>query len=222
MQTFEIATPPLFNFSESLWFLNRNLDDCMHYVTDAFVRKLIPVNSKPVLFEVSENKGALQIKILKGIVSDSSAIVTYLNEWLDMDRDIKPFYTLLKKDVDLADFAKIYKGFHMVGIPYLFETLCWCVIGQQINLNFAYKIKRRLVEAYGENVVYDGKSYFLFPEPETIKKIKIAELKELQLTTRKAEYIIGIAEKMSSGRLGKKKLQANISEAEMLQELLQV
>lgn len=194
----------------------------MHYVTDSFVRKLIPVNGRPVLFEVSEDKGSLRVKLLSGSVDDVPVVSNYIYEWFDMDRNIKPFYTLLKKDPDFAILAKNYKGFHMVGIPYLFEALCWCVIGQQINLNFAYKIKRRLVETYGRSVEYDGRSYFMFPEPGHLRYLHIDQLKQLQLTTRKAEYIKEIAEQISSGEISKEKLLDRGNETEMLQALMRI
>lgn len=39
-----------------------------------------------------------------------------------------------------------YKGVRFIGIPDIFEAICWAIIGQHINLKFAYTLKRRLVE----------------------------------------------------------------------------
>ena len=81
----------------------------------------------------------------------------------------------------------------------MFETICWAIIGQQINLKFAYTLKKRLVEGYGEKMEYDNEEYFLFPTPKVISKLEVEDLKPLQFTTRKAEYIIGIAKLFNEG-----------------------
>src|SRR3954469_22606597 len=131
MQQFRIPKPPDYSFNETLWFLDRNLDDCMHQVTDNRVMRLFPGNNKPVLVRISEEGDALLVDVLKGTVVNADSLLQFITQWFDLDRNILPFYKLLKKDPDLAVLAKKFKGFRMVGIPDLFECLCWCVMGQQ-------------------------------------------------------------------------------------------
>lgn len=214
-----IPNPELFSFKESLWFLDRNLDDCMHRVLGDYVRKLIVVEGNPVLIQISGTDQAIKIQILFGTTSKAQLITEYVIEWLDLDRNIKPFYTLLKKDRDLSPMVKTFYGFHMVGIPDLFEALCWCVMCQQINLDFAYRIKRRFVEEYGHSVIYNNEKYYLFPEPSVIRELSVNELKALQLTGRKSEYILGIAQMMHEGLLSKQILHDLENETQMLQKL---
>lgn len=214
-----IPSPDPFNFNESLWFLDRNLDDCMHRVSGDYVRKLIVVESEPILIQVSGNNQAVKIEILYGNVAKTQLVSDYVTEWLDLDRNIKPFYVLIKKDKELVPLIKAYAGFRMVGIPDLFEALCWCVMGQQINLDFAYRIKRRFVEQYGLSVTYDHEQYYLFPEEEVIKEVSIDELRSFQLTVRKSEYILGIARLMHEGLLSKQLLLDLENEEQMLQKL---
>ena len=49
-------------------------------------------------------------------------------------------------------------------MPSPFECLVWAILGQQITLAFAYKMKRALVERYGESLDHAGRTYWLFPE----------------------------------------------------------
>jgi DNA-3-methyladenine glycosylase II len=72
--------------------------------------------------------------------------------WFDLERNMDPFYSLLRHDVRLFYMADAFAGLRIVGIPNLFEALCWSITGQQINLTFAYKLKRRLVETYGTHL----------------------------------------------------------------------
>ena len=49
-----------------------------------------------------------------------------------------------------------------------FETLVWAVLGQQISLHVAFRLKAALVRGYGLSAVVDGETYHAFPEPATL------------------------------------------------------
>lgn len=222
LQTIKIPIPKDFSFKECLWFLDRALDDCMHVVENGSVRKLIEGDDKPLLLQISEDASFLIIEILTGKVKNENLVTDYVREWFDLNRNIKPFYKLLKSDADLAFLAEQYKGFHIVGIPDLFEALCWAILGQQINLQFAYKMKRRLVELYGRSITYEDKKYHLFPEPKIIQGLTVEELRGLQLTSRKAEYIIGIAKLFTSENLSKEGLLSLHNDEKIIEELIKI
>jgi DNA-3-methyladenine glycosylase II len=88
----------------------------------------------------------------------------------------------------------------------LFEALCWAIIGQHINLTFAYTLKKRFVESFGKTLCFENRHYYLFPTPQVISRQTVAGLKRLQLTGKKAEYIIALAQKISRGELTKIRL----------------
>jgi DNA-3-methyladenine glycosylase II len=217
-----IRKPDNFSFSETLWFLDRELDDVMHKVRDGAVYRLFEDDGRPVLIKISENGDFLEIEPVNSKTFDEKKMSVFINEWFDLSRDIRPFYHLLLKDKELAPLAKKYRGFRIVGIPDLFETLCWCVIGQQINLAFAYQVKRRLVETFGQSITHNREKWYLFPKPSVLREKKVEELRALKLTTRKAEYIRGIAEIFDEGLLSKEKLSALDDEELMISELIKI
>jgi DNA-3-methyladenine glycosylase II len=118
-----------------------------------------------------------------------------------MDRSIQPFYDLLNQDARLAYMTDAFGGLRLVGICDLFEAICWCIIGQQINLSFAYKLKRRLVEEYGECIEFDNHAYHIFPSAEVLANADIVGMRAMQFSEKKAEYIIGIANAFISGAI---------------------
>lgn len=148
----------------------------------------------------------------------SSSAAAYVREWFDLERDLTPFYALSESDVMLREAAHRFYGLRLLGIPDLFEALCWGIIGQQINLAFAYTLKRRLVERYGRAVMCGGETYWLFPEPETIAGLTVEELEPLRMTVRKSEYLIDTAKAVAMGELTKERLLAadGLKEAERL------
>jgi len=211
MRTNSITIPldTTFNFTECLWFLNRNFDDCMHVVSATSVKKALLINQKPLLIEVSQKADSLLIEVLYGEYQeeDRIEILAFVTEWLDLDRDISPFYALINLDNRLAYMQDSFAGLRLVGIPDLFEALCWGIIGQQINLNFAYKLKRRLVEKFGTHIEFKNEVYHIFPSCEVLAEAEIEGLKEMQFSSKKAEYITGLAQIFKEGKLDKKILK---------------
>jgi DNA-3-methyladenine glycosylase II len=204
----QVAQP--FSFTECLHFLGRSAHECLHHATGSHVRKLLKVNEEYVLFELSsDGKGQLQVSFLNGTPSKPAAdgVKTYIADWFDLQTDISPFYDLALTDPVLQSLTEKYQGLRLIGIPDLFEALSWSVIGQQINLKFAYTLKARYVAHFGESYTYDGQQYYLHPKPEVIAKLEVEDFISLQFNRKKAEYLIEIAKQMTSGKLEKSQLQ---------------
>ncbi|GGB80496.1 DNA-3-methyladenine glycosylase family protein [Dyadobacter sediminis] len=208
-QTFLIPVPSLFSFDECLWFLDRNYDDCLHVIKGKVLYKAVKIGAEPVLFSIEAESSFLKVTVLAGEASreNKDFLIAYIAEWFDMNRNIQPFYDLLKTDGQLAYMTETYEGFRLIGIYNIFEAICWCIVGQQINLSFAYKVKRRLVERYGEKVNYENESYYIFPDPEVLLQADLQELKSMQFSERKALYVIGIAKAFHEGTLDKEAIR---------------
>lgn len=216
-----IPVPPDFSFRRCLWFLDRSLDDATHRVMPGSVRKLVRIADQDVLLEISGDDNGLKAEVLTGETADLSAVRSFVRSWFDLGHDLVPFYALLEKDPDLAPLLQ-FKGLRLLGIPDFFEAICWGIIGQQINLAFAYKLKRRMVELFGEYVIFEGEKYFRFPDPGIVQQIDPEVLRSLQFSGRKAEYLIGIARLFASGELSAAKLAALEDEGQMRSALMSV
>ncbi|MFJ7667221.1 DNA-3-methyladenine glycosylase family protein [Lysinibacillus sp. NPDC097195] len=220
----ELPTPLLFNFEECLLFLARSNQEVLHTIKDNHLYKLLKINQELILCKIGVR--AQQIQVEFPIHSPSRAAVeqvqTYIEEWFDLGRDLQPFYHMAQKDVVLQHPVEKYKGLRIIGIPDLFEALVWAIIGQQINLTFAYTLKKRFVEQFGESVSYDGDSYWVFPSCERIASLTIEDLRALQFTLRKSEYIIAIAREMASGALTKEQLLQIEDKAHIKKKLMSI
>ncbi|WJH35671.1 DNA-3-methyladenine glycosylase [Paenibacillus sp. CC-CFT747] len=165
-----------------------------------------------------QGQGALELTFGEGAPRPSwplSQAVSYIREWLDGDTDLRPFYRMAENDGLLGPLTRRYRGLRIIGAPDLFEALCWAVTGQQINLPFAYTLKRRLVESFGRSLEAGGWRHWLFPQPEELADVPAEALKALQFTGRKAEYLLEIARLMADGELSKEGLLAlGFTEAE--------
>jgi DNA-3-methyladenine glycosylase II len=205
------ALPIEFSMQQVLFYLTRSIHECLHRVQDDKVYKLLLIENKPILIEVqAADDHRLHIRFMNGIphLSQRIAIASYVWDWLDLETDLTLFYQMAERDPLLNQLVKTYYGLRIIGIPDLFEALCWAIMGQQINLAFAYSLKKRFVESFGTRLEWEGHTYWLFPTIQHIAILTVEDLTKLQLTGKKAEYILELAKLMISGDLSKEQLLA--------------
>lgn len=217
----EVVPPKEFNFQECLVFLGRSEEEIVHQIRDEYVYKLIKVDGEMLLFRVGAKGQSLLVEFPLGASSKSvrEKVAAYIWDWFDLDQNLTDFYQMASTDKILAKVVKKYEDLRIICIPDLFEALTWAILGQQINLTFAYTLKKRFVECYGESLTYDGHTFWLFPEAENVAALEIDDLRKLQFSTRKAEYILGVAKLLVSGELSKERLLQQHDYEKVHQEL---
>lgn len=206
-----VHTPKEFSFPLALEYLKRSPRELLHVFNGDVVVKALRVRDEVVVFSVcSERPDTLNVSFRTPPPDDDikQMVASYVREWFDLDTDLRPFYAMAEKDKLLRDLVGRFYGYRIVGQPDLFESLVWAVLGQQINLSFAYTLKQRFVHAFGERTAVADQKYFLFPSPGAVAVIKPEMLLPLQFSTQKSRYTIGIAEAFADGTLSKEKLQS--------------
>ncbi|AOH56284.1 DNA-3-methyladenine glycosylase [Peribacillus muralis] len=206
-----IQAPNEFRFTENLKYLSRSSNECLFNIIDQKIYRALAFENEKLLVEISAtNETELHVRIpgrsapIDKPVLD--AVSTYIRTWFDLDTNLLPFYELAKNDPLLQKPVHLFFGLRNMGIPDLFEAIAWGILGQQINLTYAYTLKRRLVEAFGERIEYEGKDYWLFPTPESIAGLTVEDLSVMRMTVKKCEYLIDVAQLMAKGELTKEKL----------------
>jgi len=219
-----IPQPANFSFSECVWYLDRGYDDCGHRVRNGSLLKALRLEGKDLLVEIKEGDGCLEVAILHGRADERTRelLVAYVREWLDMDCDLAPFYTLLGRDKRLAYMCGEYMGLRLVGIVDVFEALVWSITGQQINLPFAFMLKRRLVEKYGTSFIYNGETFYIFPDCEALAAASVEDLRLMQFSRSKAAYLVGLADAFAKGEQSREKLMALPDRESRLQALMKM
>ncbi|NOS56567.1 MAG: DNA-3-methyladenine glycosylase 2 [Cyclobacteriaceae bacterium] len=211
MESFHIPVFDEFSFKRSVEFLQRSPKELLHFVDDYHVSKVIEIGSKRIVFELTQKKSnQLQVRVVSGLPlqqSEKAQLILFIKEWFDLDADLRPFYALVKDDKLLGPLVKEYFGYRIIGQPDLFESLVWAVLGQQINLQFAYTLKQRFVEQFGEKHTVGDKVYYLFPTPKVVSTLSDEHLLPLQFSRQKSKYVVLIAQAFLSGSISKEKLK---------------
>ena len=202
-----LTGPKEFDFSKCLQFLARSPLEPCHVVENNTLYKVENFDCKPVLMKIRghcNNKIYIDFLTPRPKKSIRARVAKYVWHWFDLDTDLRLFYRMTAQDPVLNKVAKEMYGLRILTISDLFEALCWAIIGQQVNLTFAYTLKKRLVHSFGERFCFDKKRYYLFPTPQVISQQTVTGLKRLQFTGKKSEYLIELAKKMVAGDLSKK------------------
>jgi AraC family transcriptional regulator of adaptative response / DNA-3-methyladenine glycosylase II len=79
-----------------------------------------------------------------------------------------------------------------------FDGLVWAIVGQQINLAFAYTLRRRLIELVSEPL---GAGFYAPPSIAAVAALEPEDLLPLSFSRAKASYLVGAARSVIDGRL---------------------
>lgn len=109
-----------------------------------------------------------------------------------------PFERRVARNPRLAPLVDGRRGLRMPLVPDSFDCLTWAILGQQVSLPFACTLRRRVVERAGEPA---GDGLTAPPGPEAVAALAPEELTRLQLSRRKAEYLVSLAARVASGAL---------------------
>jgi DNA-3-methyladenine glycosylase II len=203
-----IDVPQDYNFELNLGFLTRSEKEILHVIDESHIYKAIRVNGSSILIRITPagRKFEISFPLKAPGIRERKLVVSYVREWFDVDNDLTQFYALASKDKLLKDSVKNNYGYRIIGLPDLFEALCWAVIGQQINLSFAYTLKQRFVENFGEHIDWKGRKYFLFPAPEIVSGLTDTQLLSLQFSRQKSNYVRLIGEAFRDNVISKESI----------------
>lgn len=135
-----------------------------------------------------------------------------------LDADLVGFYRVAKADPVLADLVSALYGLRPTLAPGGLEMLVGSIIAQQVNLTFAFTLRARLVRRYGTPVAIGADTVYAFPEARELAQLRVPELRAMQFSTRKAEYIRDVARAVTEGALDLDGL-GRVSNAEVIERL---
>lgn len=206
-----LPTPDPFDYAACLAYLKRSDKEVLHQVVEERIHKLIRIHGQDYLIQIhQEQAGELEIVCLNSSVPQDIEhhILSYVEEWLDLNTDIKAFYISVAAEPVFQPLIERLYGLRLIKVIDLFEAISWAIIGQQINLPFAYQIKQNLVLEYGESKDIYGHRYHLFPHPQAIVDASEDRMRELKCSRQKIKYLKIAAKAILEGEISKQSLLA--------------
>lgn len=96
------------------------------------------------------------------------------------------------------DLVAGHEGAHLPQTATVWESLMWAIVGQQVNLTFAYRLRRVLVELCGERAQNGLRRH---PTAESVARLDYDALTARQFSRSKARYVIDTARLIAAGEL---------------------
>ncbi|MGM0875946.1 MAG: DNA-3-methyladenine glycosylase family protein [Bacillota bacterium] len=118
---------------------------------------------------------------------------------------------------NIADIFQQHAGTPIVLEFDLYSCLMKCIIHQQLNLAFAHTLTERFVTNFG----YQVEDVWFYPKSETVAALEYDDLKALQFSGRKAEYVIDTSRLITGGKLNLTELDM-LSDDEIMKKLIKI
>jgi len=172
IHSFTLVPTPPYSLTLTAIRFARFKDEIVDRVRPNSYQRLLAADSQVVLATVTDGgtvtKPLLHVELQGSRKTDLDRpeFAAQLRHILCTDLDLKPFYRLGRKDDLLAPIVPSFRGLKLPASPTVFESLVMAVLSQQVNLTFAYSIKKELVETFGEKWSVNGETFYAFLRPE--------------------------------------------------------
>lgn len=203
----EIKARGPYSFEETLRYMKRQ-DDCLYTVKGDAVYKAEWFGGRKVLMKLTageKNSVCVEVLLNEGVAPEE--IREYCTEWLDLDYDLEAFYAFAREDARLGQVVEKRHGYRMVGKVDIVDAFLWAILGQQINMGFAYVLKRRIIEHHDHHIRHEGEKFHLLPSAAEIAAMGGEVLRGMQISGRKTEYIQSVMKSVDAGELSKSHLR---------------
>ncbi|MFE8701545.1 DNA-3-methyladenine glycosylase family protein [Cytobacillus sp. FJAT-54145] len=215
LETIKITGP--YNFDGVLDRISRDPLNVLN-LEERSIKIPIMIEGTPIVAKVTAigttNEPAFTVSGIDGDHKEQALNrVTHLLQWDTPLTEVNNFFN----NTDLKEIFEQHKGTPLILDFSPYRALLKAIVHQQLNLSFAYTLTKRFVTTYGFEV--DG--VYFYPSPEKVASLQVEELRELQFSNRKAEYMIGIAKAIVEGTLDLDSLH-NKSDDDIMEELIKL
>lgn len=197
---------PPYDFSLALSYLSRSSLEKVDVVDGGQLTTLSVSDQRVFLLRIYQ-EGSVEDPVLvieaegKEVERFTEEILSEVARRFQLDVSLSDFYANIKEDPVLLQLAHQHRGLKPVLASSIFESLAWAIIGQQINIRFAYQLKNSLIDLVGLKKTIKGKTYFAFPDSARVAALSYDALTSRKFSRRKAEYLVDAARAVESGLL---------------------
>ncbi len=210
-----VPISPPYDFPLTASFFARFETEIVDRYREGTYRRALWVHGRPLALRVRQRGRHLGVTLAgpRLTAADAEAVRRALRRMLGLGQDLAGFYGMARRDPVLSPTLPRLRGLRVACYASLFEALAIAILSQQITIRFANVLKGRLVQAYGAPVAAWGETLWVFPRPQDLAGAKVADLRGMQLSTRKAEYLVGLARTFADSAWSEAALDALDDEA---------
>lgn len=201
----DVPARPPFDLDMALRYLRLSPSTIAERVEIERFERAVWLYGRPALVRVAPSGRAEHVRASLHVAAiapgDDDALRRLVTHVFGLAEDVAGLDEVAVADPTFGRLVARYRGVRPVLIADPLEALAWAIIGQQINVAFAAKLKRVLIERFGERLVCDGREYPLFPRADTLAALGPDDLRPLQFSRQKIDYVVGSAAAVAGGAL---------------------
>ncbi|MEO5916382.1 MAG: DNA-3-methyladenine glycosylase 2 [Luteolibacter sp.] len=219
MKNFTLQLPDFYSTAEVGSFHGRDREGLAETVAVDQIRKGIVLDGIPVVISISLKASTADCHVSSdGGSPDESVMIRIARNLLGLNIDPEVFAKFARRDSVMGSLVRKNPHLRIPQAATVFEALTWAIIGQQINLPFAIKLRRSFIRVAGRR---HSDGLWCYPDAASASRIEPEELLPYQFSRSKAETLVRVARLIDSGVLSLDELQ-NKPQAEIETALLSI
>jgi len=159
----------------------------------------------------------------KGALLDE--LITQARFLWGLNDDAESHHASMASDRDMAPLLERFGALRIVRAPDLYEALLVAVIGQQVSVQAAQSVRRRLMQNMGTRVTGDNapgqENHYLYPTAQQLIEAGELALREQGLSRQKSTYLLEIANRAAASELDREAF-ATLSDEDALRRLCEI
>lgn len=212
--SFDLSPSPPYRLDLTAWTLRRRARNEIDRWDGSYQRALL-IGGRAVAVRVQQI-GAASDPILRAEVlgpngcsaTELAEVRSQLIRLLGVDVDLQEFYDLADADPLTRPLKDRFRGMRPSRYPSLFEALANAVANQQLSLEVGITVLNRLAQSLG-TAAPGAEGLWAFPTADAVLAASPDDLRGLGFSTRKSEYLQGIAHEVLTGALDERELEGS-------------
>ena len=175
-----------------------------------FIRAFVGIG-KPVIARVTQPCPGSLVLELYGDVHEHQRTIALVRRMLGVDRDLTHFNSAAARISWLRPLARRIRGVKPPRYPTLWEACVNAIVFQQVSLQAASSILRKIIRALGAPLTYGGSMFHEFPSVQNVRDAKDDLLLAAGLSGRKLATLRHSGDALVSGTLDEAMLEERAS-----------
>jgi DNA-3-methyladenine glycosylase II len=218
-------TPP-YNFDLTMRTYGILPGEVVDSYVDGVYRRVLKIEDEHVLVSVESigtvDEPRLRVSVRPNVSTKLGREVRRkVRHMLNTDVDVRSFYSAMRRNRVLSRVVDELYGLRATKTESLYEALVIAITEQQISLRAAVAIRGRIARRYGRTIVLGDREYCSFPSEDVMARANPQRLRDMGLSARKAEYIVGLSRQVARGELNLEGLAALPTE-DLVRELTRI
>lgn len=217
-----VKLPPDFRANDILSFHRRDPLMVAERVDASTMQKGLTWQGDAACLTISFHADQAEVELA---IDGSPATAT--SEWLQqmvqrmlgLTQRIEVFEHAYRTHPQLGPLISRHPGLRVPLTATPFEALTWAITGQQISVNAAVSIRRRLIQAAG--LQHSGGLY-CYPDAERIARMSEAELRQAGFSLGKTRTLLALSQRVRENLLPLEEWSETLPVAEMREKLVLV